>query len=292
MQKLIKQIRAYLNMSQTEFAEQLNVTFQTVNRWENGRAVPNKLAQSKMFDFCKEKHVPVYDMTLKRIAEESEAIKLDTDRVLLYHGSKSGIEGPIEPKSRKQCDFGKGFYMGTDPGQALTLICDYEKSKFYIVSVSVDKLAHIEVPADIDWAMLVAYHRGKLEKINGTPFYNKYRSMTLNKDLIIGSIANDRMFFVIDNFFVGNVTDMALINSLSALQLGKQYVAVSQKGCDSVHIEAEVELSYLERLFMKEVAEENRARGISLANDICKNYRRAGMFFDEILDEAKSGGKQ
>ena len=291
MQKLIKQIRAYLNMSQTEFAEQLNVTFQTVNRWENGRAVPNKLAQSKMFDFCKEKHVPVYDMTLKRIAEESEAIKLDTDRVLLYHGSKSGIEGPIEPKSRKQCDFGKGFYMGTDPGQALTLICDYEKSKLYIVSVSVDKLAHIEVPADIDWAMLVAYHRGKMEKINGTPFYNKYRSMTLNKDLIIGSIANDRMFFVIDNFFIGNVTDMALINSLSALQLGKQYVAVSQKGCDAVHIESEVELSYLERLFMKEVAEENRARGISLANDICKNYRREGMFFDEILDEAKSGGK-
>lgn len=292
MQKLIKQIRAYLNMSQTEFAEQLNVTFQTVNRWENGRAVPNKLAQSKMFDFCREKHVPVYDMTLKRIAEESEAIKLDADRVLLYHGSKSGIEGPIEPKSRKQCDFGKGFYMGTDPGQALTLICDYEKSKFYIVSVSVDKLAHIEVPADIDWAMLVAYHRGKMEKINSTPFYNKYRVMTLNKDLIIGSIANDRMFFVIDNFFVGNVTDMALINSLSALQLGKQYVAVSQRGCDSVHIEAEVELSYLERLFMKEVAEENRARGISLANDICKNYRREGMFFDEILDEAKSGGKQ
>ena len=54
MQKLIKQIRAYLNMSQTEFAEQLNVTFQTVNRWENGRAERNKLAQSKMFEFCKE----------------------------------------------------------------------------------------------------------------------------------------------------------------------------------------------------------------------------------------------
>ena len=292
MQKLIKQIRTYLNMSQTEFAEQLNVTFQTVNRWENGRALPNKLAQSKMFDLCKERQVPVYDITLKRIAEESEAIKLKADRVLLYHGSKSGIEGSIEPKSRKQCDFGKGFYMGTNPGQALTLICDYEKSKFYIVSVSMDNLAHIEVPADIDWAMLVAYHRGKMEKINGTPFYNKYRDMTANKDLIIGNIANDRMFFVIDNFFVGNVTDMALINSLSALQLGKQYVVISQKGCDAVHIEAEVELSYLERLFIKETAEENRARGISLANDICKNYRREGMYFDEILDKAENGGKR
>ena len=292
MQKLIKQIRAYLNMSQTEFAKQLNVTFQTVNRWENGRALPNKLAQSKMFDLCKEKQLPVYDQILKKITDESKAMKLDSNRVLLYHGSKSGIEGTIEPKSRKQCDFGKGFYMGTDPGQALTLICDYEKSKFYIVSVSTENLAHIEVPANIDWAMLVAYHRGKMEKINGTPFYNKYRDMTQDKDMIIGNIANDRMFFVIDNFFVGNVTDMALVNSLSALQLGKQYVVISQKGCDAVRIEAEVELSYLERLFIKEIAEENRARGISLANDICKNYRREGMYFDEILDEAKSGGKQ
>lgn len=279
-------------MSQTEFAKQLNVTFQTVNRWENGRALPDKLAQSKMFDLCREKQFPVYDMILKKITDKSKAMKLDSNRVLLYHASKFGIEGTIEPKSRKQCDFGKDFYMGTDPGQTLTLICDYEKSKFYIVSVSTENLALIEVPADIDWAMLVAYHRGKKEKIDGTPFYNKYRDMTQDKDLIIGNIANDRMFFVIDNFFVGNVTDMALVNSLSALQLGKQYVVISQKGCDAVRIEAEVELSYLERLFIKEIAEENRARGISLANDICKNYRREGIYFDEILDEAKSGGKQ
>ena len=279
-------------MSQTEFAKQLNVTFQAVNRWENGRALPDKLAQSKMFDLCREKQLPVYDMILKKITDKSKAMKLDSNRVLLYHASKSGIEGTIEPKSRKQCDFGKGFYMGTDPGQTLTLICDYEKSKFYIVSVSTENLTLIEVPADIDWAMLVAYHRGKMEKIDGTPFYNKYRDMTQDKDLIIGNIANDRMFFVIDNFFVGNVTDMALVNSLSALQLGKQYVVISQKGCDAVRIEAEVELSYLERLFIKEIAEENRARGISLANDICKNYRREGMYFDEILDEAKSRGKQ
>lgn len=291
VQTLIKQIRTYLNMSQADFAEHLNVTFATVNRWENGRAIPNKLAQSKMYDLCKEKSVPVYDMTLKKIAETAEAVELKSDRILLYHGSKSGIVGNIEPKSRKQCDFGKGFYMGNEPSQALTLICDYEKSKFYIVSICVDELEQLNVPAGIDWAMLVAYHRGRMEKINGTTFYNKYRDMANNKDLIVGSIANDRMFYVIDNFFIGNVTDAALINSLAALQLGKQYVAVSQKGCDAVRIETEVNLSYLERLFIKDVAEKNRARGISLANDICKNYRREGLFFDEILDAAKVGGK-
>lgn len=291
MQTLMKQIRTYLNMSQSEFAEQLHVTFATVNRWENGHAAPNKLAQSGMYDFCREKSVPVYDMTLRRIAEAAGKVPLEAGRVLLYHGSKSGIEGVIAPKSRKQCDFGKGFYMGTEPGQALTLICDYEKSRFYIVSVAMDKLTHLEVPAGMDWAMLVAYHRGRMETIKGTPFYNKYRDMAGSKDIIIGSIANDRMFYVIDNFFIGNITDAALINSLSALQLGRQYAAVSQKGCAAVRIEAEVTISYLERLFIKEVAEENRVRGIFLANDICKKHRREGMFFDEILDEAKNGGE-
>ena len=290
MQNLIKQIRTYLNISQTELAEQLNVTFTTVNRWENGRAVPNKLAQAQLYDLCKAKSVPVYDMTLSRIADAAKAVELEEGRVLLYHGSKSGINGSIQPISRKQCDFGSGFYMGTEPVQALTLICDFEKSKFYIVSVDMNELAQLDVPPDIDRAMLVAFHRGKMEKIKDTSFYNKYRSMAQNKDLVSGRIANDRMFFVIDNFFVGTITDAALVNSLSALQLGRQYVAISQKACDAVRIEKEITISHLERLFLQEVSAENRTKGVSLANDICKNYRREGKFFDEILDEAKVGG--
>ena len=287
MEIIIKQIRNHLNMSQTEFADWIGVSFATVNRWENGHSIPNKLAQTKLYEVCIEKKIPVYEMILDKIKQAADNISLEKNRVLLYHGSKSGIVGAIEPKSRKQCDFGKGFYMGTDPNQPLTLICDYEESKFYIVSICAEALKSLEVNTDIDWAMLVAYNRGKMEKIEDTDLYNKYRDMMTDKDLIIGSIANDRMFYVIDNFFVGNVTDVALVNSLSALQLGRQYVTVSQKGCDAVRIEKEIPLSYLERLVMKEVADENRAKGISLANDICKNYRREGKFFDEILDEAK-----
>lgn len=287
MKIILKQIRNHLNMCQTEFADWLGVSFATVNRWENGHAVPNKLAQTKLYEVCREKKIPVYEMILDKIKQTADNISPEKNRILLYHGSKSGIVGAIEPKSRKQCDFGKGFYMGTDPNQPLTLICDYEESKFYIVSICTETLESLEVNNDIKWAMLAAYNRGKMEKIKDTDFYNKYRNMMTEKDLIIGSIANDRMFYVIDNFFVGNITDIALVNSLSALQLGKQYVTVSQKGCDAVRIEAEIPLSYLERLVMKEAAYENRANGISLASDICKSYRREGKFFDEILDEAK-----
>ena len=286
MKDLMKEIRAYLNMSQTEFAELLNISFATVNRWENGRAVPNKLAQSTLYELCKAYNVPVYNMVIDKIKKASDNVKLDEGRVLLYHGSKSGIIGTIEPKSRSKCDFGKGFYMGTDPGQALTLICDYDKSKFYIVSVAVNELEILDIPANLEWAMFVAYYRGRMKKIEGTSLYNKYRDIAKDKDIIVGSIADDRMFYVIDNFFMGNITDVALVHSLSALEFGKQYVALTQKACDTVRIECEVNLSYLERQVLKEAAESNRTKGISLANEICKNYRREGVFFDEMLDAA------
>lgn len=287
MQKLVKHIRDYLGLSQADFAEKLGVNFATVNRWENGRAIPTKLAQAKLYDYCKEQGVPVYQFVLDKIANEAASVNLEDGRILLYHGSKSGIVGDIAPKSREMCDFGKGFYMGTEPGQPLTLICDFEKSKFYIVSIDTNALDIVEIKADLDWAMLVAFHRGRMDKIKGTSFYEKYSRIDAGKDLVIGSIANDRMFYVLDNFFMGNITDMALVNSLSALKLGKQYVATTEKACAAVRIEREIPLSMMERRFLQDESDANRQKGIALANDICKNYRREGNFFDEILDEAK-----
>lgn len=287
MKDIIKEIRLQLKMSQSDFADCLDVSFATVNRWENGRAIPTQLAQSKLYELCRDRKVSVYKMILGKIAKIAADIEPRDNRILLYHGSKSGISGNIAPKSRRQCDFGKGFYMGTDPSQPLTLICDFDESKFYIVSVDIDKLQKLEVGVGMEWAMLVAYNRGKMEMIKNTALYSKYRAMMTDKDLIIGSIADDRMFYVIDNFFIGNITDTALINCLSALNLGKQYVAVSQKACDAVNIETEIPLSHLERLAIRSVAAGNRENGISLANDICKKNRRDGKFFDEILDDAK-----
>lgn len=287
MQKLIKSIRDYLGLSQADFAEKLGVNFATVNRWENGRAIPTKLAQAKLYDYCKEHGVPVYQFVLDKIANEAASVNLEDGRILLYHGSKSGIVGDIAPKSREMCDFGKGFYMGTEPGQPLTLICDFDKSKFYIVSIDTKALDTVEIKADLDWAMLVAFHRGRMDKIKGTSFYEKYCRIDAGKDLVIGSIANDRMFYVLDNFFMGNITDMALVNSLSALKLGKQYVATTEKACAAVRIEREITLSMMERRFLQDESDANRQKGIALANNICKNYRREGSFFDEILDEAK-----
>ena len=287
MKDLIKAIRASASMSQEQFAVALGTTPLSINRWENGKTLPNRMAQTQLYNFCIDNKISVYQMIIDRIKSEAENITLEKGRILLYHGSKSGIVGDIAPKSREMCDFGKGFYMGTEPGQPLTLICDFEKSKFYIVSIDTRELDSIEIKADLDWAMLVAFHRGRMEQIKGTEFYGKYSQLDAGKDLVIGSIANDRMFYVLDNFFMGNITDIALVNSLSVLKLGKQYVATTEKACAAVRIEKEIPVSMMERRFLQDESEANRQKGIHLANDICKNYRREGKFFDEILDEAK-----
>ena len=50
----VKAVRTALNLSQEELAHALGVSFATVNRWENGKTSPSKLAQKQFSSFCKE----------------------------------------------------------------------------------------------------------------------------------------------------------------------------------------------------------------------------------------------
>jgi DNA-binding transcriptional regulator YiaG len=53
----VKEVRRQLTLSQEELAHALGVSFATVNRWENGKTVPSKLAQRQFEQFCKEKKI-------------------------------------------------------------------------------------------------------------------------------------------------------------------------------------------------------------------------------------------
>ena len=53
--ELIKTVRAQLNFSQEDLARELGVSFATVNRWENGKVFPSKMAQAALRNFCKSK---------------------------------------------------------------------------------------------------------------------------------------------------------------------------------------------------------------------------------------------
>jgi putative transcriptional regulator len=53
--KTVKEVRRRLGLSQEELAHALGVSFASVNRWENAKTVPSKLAQLQFAQFCMQK---------------------------------------------------------------------------------------------------------------------------------------------------------------------------------------------------------------------------------------------
>lgn len=280
MKDLIKMIRSQANMNQEQFASALGTTTVSINRWENGKAIPNQMAQTNLHQFCKSQGIDVSDLVTEMLSYEHTE---NDGRNIFYHGSKKGIVGDISPISREECDFGQGFYMGTATQQPLTLVCAEDKPKFYAVEFDLSGLKVLEVEIGMDWAMMIAYHRKQMEKVKGTPIYEKYAHFADGYDVIVGYIANDRMYTELARFFNGTITDMALLKCLSVLDLDKQYVAITQKACDQIKILEERDLHLLERLSLQDKSVARRAEGIALADEVVKQYRREGQFFDEIL---------
>lgn len=60
--EIIKNIRMQKNYTQEQLARELNVSFSTINRWENNHAVPSKLAKMRLLDYCKRNFINCDDL--------------------------------------------------------------------------------------------------------------------------------------------------------------------------------------------------------------------------------------
>jgi hypothetical protein len=282
--KIIRHIRTSADLSQEAFADKIGVTRLTVTRWESGTSIPNKIAQIGIYGVAKEHNIQFFDLIISDMPEH----KVENDKVILYHGSRTGIVGPIGPKSRNECDFGKGFYMGTQASQPLTLIFDSDRDVtdnevFYTVELDLSGLRILYIPAKIDWALLVAYSRGEMKKYAGSPLYEKYSRMLESYDIAVGKIANDKLFTVLENFFLNRMTDKGVVQCLSVLPLGDQYVALNEKACRRIKILEERRFSELERLCICDLSTENRLRGTKMADEIFIKNLRNGRYFHELM---------
>ena len=151
MKDLIKAIRSAANMNQEQFASTLGTTALSINRWENGKTIPNKMAQTQIYNFCKNRAIDVTKLII-----DTKAYGNNDNRLILYHGSKKGITGDISPISRSECDFGRGFYMGTNTLQSIKIKLDCIELGFVFVANESQGLkrirAHIEASTKVAFA--------------------------------------------------------------------------------------------------------------------------------------------
>ena len=55
----IKQVRKQLELSQEQLARELNISFSTINRWENDKSKPSQMAKELFYNFCKRKKINI-----------------------------------------------------------------------------------------------------------------------------------------------------------------------------------------------------------------------------------------
>lgn len=53
----VKAVRRKLLLSQAEFAQEIGVSYPTVNRWENGKFEPSYKAQRAFYDYCRKHNI-------------------------------------------------------------------------------------------------------------------------------------------------------------------------------------------------------------------------------------------
>ena len=60
--EFVKKVRKQLNLTQKELAEALDVSYATVNRWENSQVLPSKVAIKSFFDFCENNFIDTSEL--------------------------------------------------------------------------------------------------------------------------------------------------------------------------------------------------------------------------------------
>ena len=56
--EIVREIRQHLGITQEQLARELNISFSTINRWENVHTAPSKLAKMRLIEFCNKQNIP------------------------------------------------------------------------------------------------------------------------------------------------------------------------------------------------------------------------------------------
>ena len=208
--------------------------------------------------------------------------------MIFFHGAKTRIDGKVDSsRSRINNDFGKGFYCCESLEQSAMFVSNFPDSSLYVVDFNKEGLKSKSFGVNREWMMTIAYYRGRLDEYKDSKKIAGLISRSNNVDYITAPIADNRMFEIIDSFIEGEITDVQCQHCLSATNLGRQYVLVSQKAADHVNILEHCFLAEEEKDFYltsrQKSAEMNRDK-VKIAR---KQYRDQGKYIEEILNEKR-----
>ena len=275
----IEIITELLNLTNTAFSKKMNISRPTLDKWKSSTEAITKEKSEKIYNFAFESGIQ-----LNQIKAQLDKEECPENSIVLFHGAKTNIDGPISlEKCEENNDFGKGFYCGESLEQSAMFVANYPNSSLYILQFERSDLKFTEFNVDNNWMLLVAYFRKKLIEYEEHPVIKDLLLKIKDVDYIIAPIADNRMFEIIDSFIEGEITDIQCQHCLSATNLGKQYVFVTENSIKNLKILRHCYLCSSE----KEYYLTSKRDSSKISNDKVKiarkAYRNQGKYIEEIL---------
>lgn len=275
----LKSIREILELSQSEFAEQLGVEQVTISRSELEKTEPSAKLLESAYAFAFKNRIRI-----NKLKEMLWRDDLDINEKLLFHGAKSEVEGEIDTqRGRKNNDFGQGFYTGENYEQALSFVSGFDNSSVYYISFDDRNLKCKRYEVNQEWMLTIAYFRETLDEYKNHPMIQSLVEQSRDCDYIIAPIADNRMFQIINSFISGELTDEQCKHCLAATNLGMQYIFISEKAVFQAKIIERCYISSNEREYYKNVRLEESKLGNDKVKMARRQYRGKGRYIDEIL---------
>lgn len=207
--------------------------------------------------------------------------------IIVYHGSRGGLRGAIQPISRTRCDFGRGFYMGDSEQQVKGLISEADTPTLYKL-----KLKLSEIPDDrilfldgTDWVHTVLANRQKIAEFNRLDIAKEALRNSERYDILIGPIADDRMNEAMNRFSEYALTDKGLLACLKSVNYGNQYVAKTEFACSKIEVIEKKILRGKELDEVRQYTQQKRKDSRDIVVLMAQKFQRDGRYLNEIIQQ-------
>jgi len=232
-------------------------------------------------DVCEKIYAYAYNNKYRINSVKEELIK-EKYRDVLFHGSKKGLSEISISDSRENCDFGKGFYLGETYNQALSFVCEKEKSCVYSFRYSLLDLKIKKFECDLEWMLAICYYRGTLGEYVSNSMVREIVNEIEKADIVIAPIADNKMFYIMAQFTEGEINADVALHSLSASKLGRQFIFKTEKALQNLVPIEKYYLSVPERKDCRKVLNE-RSYEIDTKLKQAKRGFKTGLYIEEIL---------
>ena len=230
---------------------------------------------------CEKIYSYIYKKKYRLNSVKEELLKEQYKKVL-FHGSKRGIDEILATGSRKNSDFGNGFYLGESYIQALAFVSEFDNSCIYSLSFDFKNLNVYQFECDLDWMLAVCYYRGTLNEYSNYDKILNVIEKLKDADIIIAPIADNKMFYIMTQFAEGEINADVAIHSLSASKLGYQYILKTDRAIKCLRPIEKYYVCKEERIDCQNELEK-RGYEIDTKLKIAKREFKDGLYIDEVF---------